>query len=112
MTVRSASSTATISSQPMSRPSPFHPGILRHATHFPSIQNPIPQLVEASMHMRRSRGAGCGRSIIPQKSADNWDRHHLMSVVTLAVILWVVKGLDDLLLKHLANLYRDGRCMH
>jgi hypothetical protein len=104
----SASSTATISSHPMSRPSFFQPEIVRQAIHLPSIQKPIPQLVDASMQMCKSRGAGGGRRIIPQNSAESWERHHIMSSATFRVMERVARACE-LPLKHQANSYKDGR---
>lgn len=111
ITAVSASSTATISSQPISRPSDFHPSMHLHAIHFPSIQKPTPQLVEASMQINRSNGAGGLRRVMPQKSADSWDLHQTMSSATLFVILWVDKGWQLVALNRRANSYNEGRCV-
>jgi hypothetical protein len=47
-----------------------------------------------------------------QNSVDSCDRHHLMSLATFVVTLWVVNGFDDLLLKRWVNSYKDGMCVH
>jgi hypothetical protein len=50
----------TISSHPMSWPSDSQPSMLCCAIHHPSIQKPMPQLVEAFIQMCRSKGGGEG----------------------------------------------------
>ena len=79
------SSMATISAQPMLRPSLSHPGTSLQASHSSSNIMPIPQDEEASTQNSMEDVGGGFDNDEPQKSVDNSIRHHAMSANTLGL---------------------------
>jgi len=77
--VTTASSTATISAHPMSRPSDFHPSLSFHANQRSCHTKPIPHEVDASTWILQGEGSGMDLIASSHRGADRRAHHHLMS---------------------------------
>ena len=71
-------SMATISAQPMSRPSERQPSKRCQASHLPSMRRPMPKEEDASTKMERGRGAEGMAIEQPHQSALRQARHQTM----------------------------------
>ena len=85
---------ATISAQPMLQPSLSQLGLSFQESHSLANISPMPQEEEASTQIStREIGGGFSNSE-PQKSAESWERHQLISDKTLGLGVKRAKG-DD-----------------
>ena len=106
---RSPSSIATISAQPMLRPSVFQPGVSFHESH--SLSRTIPTPHEDDASTQNSMGEVSGGFVIaePQNLEESWVRHHAISVMTLGFGALRTKE-EDKKLNDAAKREIDGRC--
>lgn len=103
------SSMATNSAHPMLQPSRFHPGDSFQESHWPSRTIPMPHEEEASTQNSIGEAGGGLVRNEPQKSADSWARHQLISEKTPGVGVLRTKG-DEKKLKDATKQEREGKC--
>jgi hypothetical protein len=102
-------SIATVSAQPILRPSESQPLENFQASHTPLKTMPIPQEDDASTQKSIGEMGGGLDNMEPQKSLASWLRHHSISVRTLGLGVRRTNS-DDEKLKDAAKQEREGRC--
>lgn len=103
-----ASSTATISTQPILQLSEFHPSLNCQANHFPLRISPIPQPVDVSTNNAVARNSGGWMIFIPTKSLLNRCLHQAKSKDATVVNLCFA-SCEWWFLKPPQNLYKETR---